>query len=306
MEIPTHDALALFTAEATTTGSAKVQASPRVPRAPRSLAGLWLICGAGLGIVIAKTAPARSATLPSAANSEPHSPPLTRTTIQPAPEHVEFAAKPVAATGGTLSLTADAPSRVSIDGRARGVTPVAIANLPAGDHVVAVTSNGSTITWKVKLAGGDTTSAAFSFASDAAPTAGWLAFSSPFNVQVFEGAALIGSSGAKIVLPAGRHDVRLVNGALGYDERRVVNVIAGRLSSVGVNPPKSTIDINARPWAEVVIDGEDVGQTPLAHVPIRIGSHIVEFHHPQLGDERRTITVTSKGPNRVAVDLAAR
>jgi hypothetical protein len=34
-----------------------------------------------------------------------------------------------------------------------------------------------------------------------------------------------------------------------------------------------------------------------------IGSHDVVFRHPQFGERRQTVVVTSTGPNRIAVDL---
>jgi hypothetical protein len=53
----------------------------------------------------------------------------------------------------------------------------------------------------------------------------------------------------------------------------------------------------------VIIDGAGVGQTPIANLPVTIGSHDILFRHPQLGDRRQTVLVTAKGPNRIAVDL---
>ena len=61
--------------------------------------------------------------------------------------------------------------------------------------------------------------------------------------------------------------------------------------------------MNARPWAEVSIDGVIVGQTPISNLPVAIGSHDVVFLHPQYGGRQQTITVTVPGPNRIAVDM---
>lgn len=133
-----------------------------------------------------------------------------------------------------------------------------------------------------------------------------MTIASPFDVEVFDGKSPVGGSGAKVMLAAGRHTVRLVNASLGYDERRAVSVAAGKIARITIDAPKTTIDINARPWADISIDGVDVGQTPLAHVPVSLGNHVVQFRHPQLGEQRRTITVTSRGPNRITADLMAK
>jgi hypothetical protein len=64
-----------------------------------------------------------------------------------------------------------------------------------------------------------------------------------------------------------------------------------------------TVNINAMPWAEVWLDGRDLGQTPLGNVQIPIGSRELVFRHPDLGERRATVLVTLKEPARISVDL---
>ena len=78
---------------------------------------------------------------------------------------------------------------------------------------------------------------------------------------------------------------------------------AGQTATLRIDAPKVSMSVNARPWADVIIDGAGVGQTPIANLPVTIGSHDVLFRHPQFGDRRQTFVVTAKGPNRIAVDL---
>ena len=61
--------------------------------------------------------------------------------------------------------------------------------------------------------------------------------------------------------------------------------------------------MNARPWAEIVLDGNSVGQTPIANLLVSVGPHEMVFRHPQLGERKQTVVVTAKGPNRIAADL---
>jgi hypothetical protein len=63
------------------------------------------------------------------------------------------------------------------------------------------------------------------------------------------------------------------------------------------------VSVNARPWADVIIDGKDVGQTPIANLRLPIGTHQAIFRNPEFGERRQSIVVTAKGPNRFAVDL---
>ncbi|HEY3883611.1 MAG TPA: PEGA domain-containing protein [Vicinamibacterales bacterium] len=234
--------------------------------------------------------------------------PLTVIAGRQSSEHFEFAAKALTPTVGMLLVTADVPSRVNVDGRALGSAPAVVPNLAPGDHLVSVTSDTGTVTRRVAVSPGATASAAFSFAASrtSGPAAGWMSFSAPFDMQVFEGKDLIGSSGAKVMVAAGRHELRLVNDALQYSETRGVEVTAGKVSAIQIDPPHTTLNVNARPWADVSIDGTEIGQTPLANVSIAIGPHVVVFRHPQLGEQRRTITATAKGPNRVSADLTGK
>jgi hypothetical protein len=64
--------------------------------------------------------------------------------------------------------------------------------------------------------------------------------------------------------------------------------------------------INATPWAEIFVDGQRVGETPLGNVPAQIGTHEVLFRHPELGEERRSVTVTTGEPVKVGVDLRSK
>lgn len=219
-------------------------------------------------------------------------------------QYFEFAPAAPAVSTGKLSVTGDVSgSRVSIDGRARGTTPLFISDLAPGDHVVAVAGEGGTVERKVTIEAGATASMVFSVPKGGV-AAGWLALSAPFDVQLYENADLIGSgSAARIMLQAGRHDIRIVSQALGFEETRRVDVAGGKVSTVKVDAPKAALSANARPWADVLIDGANVGQTPLANLSVSLGSHEVLFRHPQLGEQRQTVVVTAKGPNRISVDL---
>ena len=64
--------------------------------------------------------------------------------------------------------------------------------------------------------------------------------------------------------------------------------------------------VNAIPWAEVLVDGNRVGETPIGSIAVPIGTHEVVFRHPELGERRMTVTVTTGEPVKVGVDLRSK
>jgi hypothetical protein len=136
------------------------------------------------------------------------------------------------------------------------------------------------------------------------PVSGWLAVTAPVDVQIFENKRLLGTSQTeRIMVSAGRHELEIVNDVLGYRAVKSVQVGAGRVTSIKVEWPKGAIAINAVPWAEVWIDGERIGETPIGNYTLPIGPHEIVFRHPELGELRHAATVTMTGPARVSVDL---
>jgi serine/threonine-protein kinase len=67
--------------------------------------------------------------------------------------------------------------------------------------------------------------------------------------------------------------------------------------------PNGTLSINAQPWAEVFVDGERVGETPIGNLSRRIGAHEVIFRHPELGERRELVMISVGKPSRIGVDL---
>ena len=216
----------------------------------------------------------------------------------------EFAAAPTL-RAGRLAVTADVPgSRVSVDGHARGSTPLVLSDLAVGEHTVTVAGEGGSLERKVTIEAGATASLVFSLPKATGPAAGWLQINAPFDVQAYEGPDLVGSGAAsKIMLPAGRHEIRIVSQGLGYEDTKRVEIAAGKVAPIKIDAPKAIVSANARPWADVIIDGVNAGQTPLANLQVAIGSHEVVFRHPQLGEQKQTVVVTVKGPNRISADL---
>jgi len=209
---------------------------------------------------------------------------------------------------GRISVIADEPGgRVSIDGQYYGRAPITIDHLAATRHVVTITSEAGSVERTVDVAAGATASVVVTqpkAAATAGSAGGWVTIEAPFDVQLVERGEIVGVSATpKIMVSAGRHSVVLVSPTLGYQDSRTIDVPAGRVTTLRVTPPTAALSVNARPWAEVSIDGTAAGQTPLADVPVPIGTHRITFRHPELGERTQTVVVTRRGPNRATVDF---
>jgi hypothetical protein len=206
---------------------------------------------------------------------------------------------------GHVSVVTDPPgARVTVDGEPRGISPVVVSDLTPQEHRIVATSDAGSAQQTVTVTAGATTAVMFSLPKVSGPVGGWLSISTPFDVEVVERGEVVGASGtSRIMLAAGRHDILLRSNGVGYQEMQRIDVTAGQTTTIRVEPPKVSVNVNARPWAEVLLDGTSIGQTPIANLLVTVGPHEMVFRHPQLAEQRQTITVTAKGPNRVAVDL---
>ena len=63
------------------------------------------------------------------------------------------------------------------------------------------------------------------------------------------------------------------------------------------------LQIVARPWAEVSVDGSPVGTTPFRPLKLAAGPHTVMFTHPDYKPFRRQVTVRPGETARLEVDL---
>jgi hypothetical protein len=213
--------------------------------------------------------------------------------------------KATAAVGQLLVRTEPAGAKVSVDGVARGVSPVTVAALPPGEHAVQVDSDLGSVKQTVVVEAGNTASLTVPLGgADGAPVSGWLAVSAPGELQIFENKRLIGTTQAeRMMVSAGRHELELVNEAIGYRAVRTVQVTAGKVTPIKIEFPKGTMALNAVPWADVWVDGEKVGETPIGNLQVTIGTHDIVFRNPDLGEQRHKVTVTLTAPARLSVDL---
>lgn len=186
---------------------------------------------------------------------------------------------------GQLHIVSEpAGARVSVDGEPTGVTPLTLHNPAPGEHRVVLRNDAGSVERTVRVEKGATASLVVSLAGPSVPSSalsGWIAVSSPVDLQIYEGNRLLGTTDVeRIMVPVGRHQIDLVNETLGYRTTEVVQVQAGRTGVLRIALPHGTNHLNAVPWAEVWVDGARLGETPIGNLPLSIGPHEVLFLTP--------------------------
>lgn len=214
-------------------------------------------------------------------------------------EETPPAAIPAPTTGkvGMLSIESQpAGAKVLLDGKEVGVTPLTLEAVQPGRRTITITNGTATIRRIVRIEAGRTASL------DVPIYSGWVAVFSPIPLDIATGGTTIGNTDTgKIMLPPGKHVLTLSNREFGYTESRTVEIYPGEERPVNVEP-KGRVNINAHPWAEVLIDGKKAGDTPIANLPVLLGTRVFTFRHPQYGERRITQTITTAGA-ALSVDL---
>jgi PEGA domain-containing protein len=218
---------------------------------------------------------------------------------------------PAANALGSLHVQTE-PGRLTVfvDGVERGTSPLTVAELTPGAHHVAVRGDGTTVRRTVTIQASERTVLVVTPVDRAAPATavtaagGWVSLASPIALVIKEAGKVLGTTDAeRLMLTAGEHNLELTNDALGFQVKRTVRVEAGKSAVVKVEPPNGVLSINAQPWAEVWVDGQRIGETPIGNLARPIGPHDVVLRHPDLGERRETVTVTLRQPARLGVDM---
>ena len=204
--------------------------------------------------------------------------------------------------------TEPAGAQVTVDGHVYGRSPLTVEGLAPGAHAVLLENELGSMTQDVKIEAGTTASLVVPLtAPKNAPVSGWISVNAPVPLQIFEDSRLLGTSQSdRIMVSVGRHQLVLVNEVVGFSQSQAVNVTPGRVTSIRPQWPSAAMSFNAAPWAEVWVDGQQVGETPLANISVPVGNHDVLFRHPELGEKRVRTVVTLSAPAKVSVDMRQR
>jgi serine/threonine protein kinase len=231
--------------------------------------------------------------------------PLNVTAGAEVAQYLEFANTPE--TGSLRVESQPAGAKVLVDGADRGVSPLTVGELTPGDHEVIIQTPLGSARHVVSVQAGAMASLVAPVPSATAangPVSGWLMVKAPFSLEIREEGRLLGTSDAdRVMMAAGRHEIQLVSETMGYRTTRAVQVMPGKVAHINIDLPNGVVNLNATPWAEVWIDGQRVGETPIGNLSVPIGPHEVVFRHPQFGEKRHAISVTLAGPARISVDM---
>jgi hypothetical protein len=210
---------------------------------------------------------------------------------------------PSLAASGRLEITTDpAGADITVNGTPRGKTPLVLAAVPAGQYRVTLSDGAMTVNRTVDVVAGNTVNVTATM-SRAASANGWISVNSPLELQVSSGGRVLGVSGERIPLPVGTYELQLSSAAYQFTTTASVRVQGARTADVPVDLPNGTLAVNAVPWADVWLDGRPIGQTPLGRVSVPIGEHEVVWRHPQLGERRQTVRITTDTVTRAGVDF---
>jgi hypothetical protein len=123
---------------------------------------------------------------------------------------------------------------------------------------------------------------------------GTLAISSPTSVDIYMDDLYVGSAPVSLEISAGSHTLEYRHGNL---RKRVTHVINSSETTRAMITFDVTLQVNAKPWAEVFLDGIDrkpLGQTPLSGVRVPIGTVLV-FENPGFEPKKYRVTGSEAG-----------
>jgi len=197
--------------------------------------------------------------------------------------------RPVKTTGGLRVNSTPTGAQVIVDGKARGVTPLTIEELPAGRHTLELRSPAGSVQRMVTVAANTVSEI------EEAIFSGWVAIYSPFELVITEGGRTLSlDERNQIMLPPGRHVLRLTNRALEFEQQHQVELKPGETFRLSVTPQPSMMTVTANEPAQVWLDGARIGDTPVNEAPVALGTHEIVVRRAAGGERRFNVKVTTK------------
>lgn len=218
-------------------------------------------------------------------------------TIQPPPPE----------TGALVVVTDPPGARVSVDGAVRGVSPLTLADLSPGAHIVEARAAGRRdASARAEVAAGRQESIRLALEEEAV-TGSVRVTSTVEGSEVLVDGQRVGTAPVEHEgLSRGEHDV--VVRAPGRREWRHHFLVRGaEMVTVAATPggvERLTVE-SATPGAVVFVDGREVGPTPLRDDELEAGEHAVEIRAEGHISYTRTVTVTAGLAASVSAELPA-
>lgn len=95
-----------------------------------------------------------------------------------------------------------------------------------------------------------------------------------------------------VELPPGKHTLSLTQSKLGIARTVTVEIKKDQKVDQTITIGKGTVKVNSRPWADVYIDGQLAGKTPLQR-PVYEGKHEIKLVNPEEGERIQIIDVSN-------------
>jgi hypothetical protein len=128
---------------------------------------------------------------------------------------------------------------------------------------------------------------------------GKVALASDVPLEARCGEKFLGWIPGTFELTAGPQTLRLTNIELGVARELTVKIVAGELVRERIILGKARLEVRVSPWAEVALDGRNLGMTPLPVQDVYEGAHVLELSNPGLGRSKRVDLQLRAGEHRV-------
>lgn len=190
---------------------------------------------------------------------------------------------------GALTVVCRPEAAVYLDGVLVGTTPLEAFRLPPGRYQLLLrAADYDDASRTVVVRAGETTRISHRFRPpEPAPALGRLTVSTAPWAEVWVDGVPRGATPLlDLVLPAGDHDVLLLNRDAGIRETRTVTIRADETSRLDLTleprePGRGVLVIQTLPWARVYVDGRDTGRnTPVRELRVSAGRHVLGLRTP--------------------------
>jgi hypothetical protein len=134
--------------------------------------------------------------------------------------------------------------------------------------------------------------------------AGWLRIDAPSELQLtVDGVAAGSTRQASLLLAAGEHEIVLESDRAGVRRTAHIVVAPGEVSVVPITLPQGMLSVTAQPEADVFVDGQPAGRTPVDRLALTVGVRRIVVRHPQLGERSYELVVREGRQTQLSVDL---